>query len=85
MENIFENTMMINSISIKNRFSEVVFIDKEKILDRNKWFGNVLWKDGSSYIGGFNKDKKHGFGLYKFPNGYTLECLWINDKPKYEQ
>ena len=64
--------------------ADVICINQEKKLEDDKWFGNVIWDDGSYYTGGFRGKQKHGFGMYNFPNGQSLECIWENDKPKLD-
>ena len=85
MENIFENTIVINTLlNTKIPCSDVKYIKREKILEHDTWFGQVLWEDNSNYTGGFIGKKKHGFGMYTFPNGYKLECVWLYDKPQLD-
>jgi hypothetical protein len=50
------------------------------LIDGQKWgFGKLVWKDGCSYEGQFERDRMHGFGKMKFRN-VELE----NQLVKYE-
>jgi len=64
--------------------SDVVEIIQEKIIDQDKWFGYVIWEDGTSYKGGFKGKNKHGYGMYTLKTGNTIECIWVNDMPKLD-
>ena len=38
--------------------------------------GKIIYSDGSSYNGSFKMNKKDGFGIYSFQNGYKYEGFW---------
>lgn len=38
--------------------------------------GKVKYADGSSYDGSFKMNKKHGYGIYLYANGYRYEGYW---------
>lgn len=42
--------------------------------------GHYRWKDGRSYEGQYQNDKKHGFGVYTWADGRKYAGQWINSK-----
>ncbi len=42
--------------------------------------GIALYSDGSKYDGQFKGGKKHGQGIWTFPNGGVIEGYFENDK-----
>ena len=42
--------------------------------------GELIWKDGSKYVGSFKEDIRHGFGKFEWANGKTYIGNWINGK-----
>jgi hypothetical protein len=42
--------------------------------------GTYTWKDGRSYVGEYQNDKKQGFGIYTWADGRKYEGKWKNGK-----
>ena len=42
--------------------------------------GQMLWPDGSSYVGQFHNNQIHGIGKYQWADGRFYEGEWENNK-----
>lgn len=38
--------------------------------------GTFKWQDGRKYTGGYNMDKKEGYGIFEWCNGKIYEGEW---------
>ena len=69
-------------VDIKNKSKEHYIGVLTKELTKNK-FGYILFKEGDEYLGQISKEKKEGFGIYKFnsdiKNGKDIYLGYFSD------
>jgi len=39
-----------------------------------------MWADGRKYEGEYVNDKKHGYGIYTYPDGRSYKGQWASGK-----
>ena len=40
--------------------------------------GRLTWANGSKFVGNFKKGKRHGKGLFTFPDGRREQGEWVH-------
>lgn len=40
--------------------------------------GEYIWKSEARYVGGYQYDKRHGYGEYVFPDKRIIKGEWAN-------
>ena len=70
---------------------KILFMEKDFFKMKRKqifWYfnlvlltkGKYIYQDGRKYTGNWNKNLKHGFGIYEWPDGDIYEGFWYNGK-----